>query len=492
MNDRRWLAGGGGPGIVGRAGAGRSMTGGENPARTLNSDVSYILSGCVLVPPTSKLFSQQAPLQNPGGHQGNHHSMHYIRLLRPPSVDERNNLKLVLNITTDLSDSFLRPDKPVPISVYVHGAEAGGRVRIDDGTLSWRTGMRVLKLSLPLAGQQAARRIQDVTGGDDEGPPRIRIAASRGMPDPPHAADIPSDAEGRVLGVSAPFPRPGREPCYTATREFGLHAGELLRIHEELGESMARHIWDSGVVTIGIVADMCRAGEETQWRKMPVLRNVLRSVTPDAPVNAIELGCGVGILGIGFAAALQISNLDKPRNETSAGDDVLQQTDDLGSEKSDRPDLGTVLLTDLPDAEELTRKNIEAYLEDKRTARHQNLSLDFESLDWEDGKDGVLGPRARETGWDLIIISDCTYNTDTLSALVRTLSALHRSSKAVGKPGPRVMLSTKCRHSSENAFFDMMDSDGWDVLESASQPLPVLGSDDQTVEVYLFEKKGLE
>lgn len=434
---------------------------------------------------------------NPTPHS-KHYKMHYIRLLRPPSLDERNNLKLVLNITTDLSDSFLCPDKPVPISVYAHSFESGNspnldaRVRIDDGTINWRTGMRVLKLSLPLAGQ-AIRRIQSMRN-DDESWPSIRIAASRKMPDPPYASDIPSDSEGRIVGVSAPFPWPGREPCYMATREFSVHTGqaegasELLRIHEELGESMARHIWDSGVVTVGMVADMCRAAEETRWRKMPVLRNILRSATPDDPLHAIELGCGVGILGIGFATTLRIATAGKPADEAS-GETGPLQTDDLESGHSDSPNLGTVLLTDLPDAEKLTEKNIQSYLLDQNTALKQSLPLDFESLDWEDGKEGVFGPKASGTGWDLIIISDCTYNTDTLSALVKTLSALHQASKAKGKPGPKVMLSTKCRHSSENAFFDLMKSHEWDVLESASQPLPLLGSEDQTVEIYLFEKR---
>lgn len=428
--------------------------------------------------------------------------MHYIRLLRPPSLDGKNHLKLVLTITTDLGDSFLCPDKPIPISVYAHTfqsqdpAQSGEKVRVDDGTISWRAGLRVLKLSMPLTAQ-AMRQIQSMSGADN-GSTRLRIVASRGSPDPPLISDIPFDTEGRILGLSAPFPWVGSEPCYTATREFRYRLDEPtgLVIDEEIGESIDRHVWDAGVVTAGLIVDMCRPGDESRWRKTPVLHDTLQSAKQGQLLNVIELGCGVGILGIGLATALcnrapadPSSHIDSENGAAceSTDNDVPQAAE---AESSDELEIGSVLLTDLPDAEEMTRVNIVPYSRHQKPDVHKSLPLDFESLDWEDGKDGVFGPRAGSISWDLIIISDCTYNVDMLLALVKTLSALHGSSLRPEKTGPRVMLATKPRHSSEKALFNLMDGDGWAIVEYAKQPLPVLGMEDEAVEIYLFEKAG--
>lgn len=431
--------------------------------------------------------------------------MHYIRLLRPPSLDGNNHLKLVLTITTDLGDSFLCPDKPVPISVYAHAsqsqglAQPGEGLRIDDGTISWRTGLRVLKLSMPLAAR-AVRQIQSMSPGADKSLTRLRIVASRASPEPPPIiADIPFDTGGRILGLSAQFPWAGDRPCYAATREFRHHlAGRagLLLVDEEIGESIDRHVWDAGVVTAGLLVDMCRPGGESRWRKTPLLHSTLQSVTRAHPLNAIELGCGVGILGIALATALcSRASADSSSHIDSENIAACEPTNDDGSqaseaEPSEEVEIGSVLLTDLPDAEEMTRLNMAPYSRHQKAVAHESLPLDFESLDWEDGKDGVLGPRAGSTAWDLIIISDCTYNVDMLPPLVKTLSALHRSSSRPGQTGPRVMLATKPRHTSEKALFYLMDGDGWAIVEQAKQPLPVVGLEDEVVEIYLFEKAG--
>lgn len=434
--------------------------------------------------------------------------MHYVRLLRPPSLDEKNNLKLVLTITTDLGDSFLRPEKPVPISVYAHTSESkdpaqpGDKVKIDDGTALWKPGLRVLKLDMPVTGV-ALRKIQGMRD-DEKGAPKIRIVASRKLLGPPPIAEIPFDAEGRILGLSAAFPWPGREPCYTATREFMAPRPEDpsppgLQIDEEIGESIDRHVWDAGLVTAGLVVDMCRRpGEEpSRWRETPLLRDALRSASPRNPLHVIELGCGVGILGVGLATALRGRGPAGPpggqvRPESGPGRPAADSggADSPEGEPSAGLRIGSVLLTDLPDAEEMTRKNIhDPYSRGRGAAAHESLPLDFESLDWEDGKDGVLGPRAGGTAWDIIIVSDCTYNVDMLPALVRTLSALHRSAiRLAGKTGPKVMLATKPRHPSEKALFDLMGADGWAILERASRALPVLGMGDEAVEIYLFGK----
>lgn len=423
--------------------------------------------------------------------------MHYIRLLRPPSLDQKDNLKLILTITTDLGDSFLCPERPLPLSIFALHArqevlqQAENTVKLDDGSVKWSSGSRVLKIDLHLPAQilRALRSTKD-----DNGPPRIGIVASRTGSDPPNIAEAPFDNEGRVLSLSVPLPRPGKDTCFTATRDFSTSiegTTGTLSIDEEIGESIDRHVWDAGVVTTGLIFDMCKTKNDSKWTKAPMLRKILDSAISERPLNVIELGCGVGILGIGLATALsarlQSGKLQESEYGASpvASDPTLEDATETTTENSA---LGSILLTDLPDAEEMTDGNILHYNANQCTHGSGSVSVQFESLDWEDGKNGVLGPKAKAKGWDLIIISDCTYNVDMLSALVDTLSALHVSSVHLAKSGPKVMLATKPRHSSEKALFDLMGANDWEILESASQALPTIGLDDEVVEIYLFGK----
>lgn len=423
--------------------------------------------------------------------------MHYIRLLRPPSLDRKENLKLVFTITTDLGDSFLCPEQPLPISIFgVHlrqevPQQARNSVKLDDGSVKWCSTSRVLKLDLHLPAQilRALRSARD-----DNSSPRISIVTSRAGAGPPHIAEVPFDSEGLVLGLSVPLPRPGKETCFTATRDFLTSvsgATGILRIDEEIGESIDRHVWDAGVVTTGLIFDMCKTTDDSKWTKTPMLRKILGSTTSERPLNVIELGCGVGILGIGLATALsarsQSQQLPKSENNgsTVASDPTLEDTVQTTTQT---PEVGSILLTDLPDAGEMTKGNIGHYYETRYARGPGNVSVQFEGLDWEDGKEGILGPKAKVKGWDLIIISDCTYNVDMLSALVDTLSALHNSAVGLAQSGPKVMLATKPRHSSEKALFDLMKASGWAILESASQPLPTVDLDEEVVEIYLFGK----
>ena len=165
--------------------------------------------------------------------------------------------------------------------------------------------------------------------------------------------------------------------------------------------------------------------------------------SPPEHLKVLELGSGCGIVGIGLAQLYP--NCD-------------------------------VLLTDLPEAMEILAFNIAQ----ARPASGSKLSQT--TLNWDDD----LPMSVAEGQYHLIMVSDCTYNSDSITALVGTLHRL------IGKsPRAYIVISMKVRHSSEAIFFDMMENAGLQVVAEAKFPLPdrhrtAIGQELETVEIYIF------
>ncbi|KAK4654495.1 hypothetical protein QC762_403330 [Podospora pseudocomata] len=384
--------------------------------------------------------------------------MHYIKLLRPPVVEfvrSERCLRLVLAVTTDLGDSFFSPKDPVELLVVgAYTTTKDGKEQLvpviltERNTPKWKAGMRVLKLDLPL---------------------------------PPHPIKTiqirPADRQLTALGTTDIYPPTGQGLILAAFSDVSLDRNtavppvcfrslrlptadnQALQVEEDMGDSIARHIWDSGIATVSLLADMFLS-TSPKGNPMPALKQLLQQ-DRDRPLNILEVGCGIGTLGIGVARLLALKKA--PRQTTTR-----------------------ILMTDLPEAEERARANIARQAE--ALSQAPAPSLDFESLDWIDGQNGVFGAQVQDNTWDLIVVSDCTYNTDTLSPLVKTLSALHGHS-GEQSVRPKVFLSTKSRHSSEREFWDLMAADGWSIEEEATLPLPHIDGGGNPVELYLFEKK---
>lgn len=115
-----------------------------------------------------------------------------------------------------------------------------------------------------------------------------------------------------------------------------------------------------------------------------------------------------------------------------------------------------VILTDLLDAMDLIQYNIA----DSHLASQSRLSSMI--LDW----DRDLPESITAKQFDLILVCDCTYNTDSIPALVKTLSAL-----IVRSPAAMVVVANKIRHDSELSFFDEMAGDGFIEAEQLSIPV---------------------
>lgn len=164
---------------------------------------------------------------------------------------------------------------------------------------------------------------------------------------------------------------------------------------------------------------------------------------PSRELKVLELGSGCGIVGIGLSQFRPNSN---------------------------------VLLTDLPEAMNILDYNISQ----ARPAHESQLRR--LCLNWDENVPEVVA----EEHYDLILVSDCTYNSDSIPALIKTLSSLKQNSSnaAIG-------ISMKVRHPSEAVFFDLMFSAGFIVTGHKIISLPdrqrvKIGQSLETIEIYSY------
>lgn len=139
----------------------------------------------------------------------------------------------------------------------------------------------------------------------------------------------------------------------------------------------------------------------------------------------------------------------------------------------------SVLLTDLPEAMGILDYNM------TRAQLAENSTLKKGILDWDE----ELPESVLKDHFDLILVSDCTYNSDTIPALVSTLAALVARS-----PHALVVVSMKVRHESEKVFFTLMTSTGFDQVDHSAILLPsrqmeAVGQGAiETIDLYMFCK----
>ncbi|KAK3075684.1 hypothetical protein LTR53_000726 [Teratosphaeriaceae sp. CCFEE 6253] len=333
--------------------------------------------------------------------------MHYIRFLKTPKIEVQAStviLEAVITVTTDLGETFYPEDIDLIASLRASDQDGEIYLRLK---LRWPGNARSLPISLDLSRQ------------DVDWPACMHIAArtSASAPPPgflPSVVDVWSGSLNPTEGLLG--------SGWRVERRFTSLAERTVSLLEDAGDSIARHLWDgSQALAQHIDQTICL---QVAANPLPILEAVLESATYRR-LNAIELGCGCGSVGISLAQSI--------------------------------PDCD-VLLTDLPEVTELVEANI------ARMQPAMSSKVHFEPLDWEQPLPENL--RNRING--LIIVSECTYNSDTLGSLVSTLSQLvARSPKAV------IVVSTKTRHDSEAAFFDMMHDAGF--VEGGSMRLPLPG-----------------
>jgi hypothetical protein len=296
-------------------------------------------------------------------------------------------------------------------------------------------------------------------------------------------------AQGLIVPVWVDVAAPGEESAHVCSRILKLFDDKpyTLHVEEEIGDTnLARHIWDGGLMAVAHLANLLSSSPpQGMVEGLAGLKEILAQ---DKELNILEIGSGIGTLGIGLAQILQAGVLGRTKG-------------------------ANVLMTDLPEAEERIWANILRYNSASNavpgdSSKRVEVSVDYANLDWEDGMKGKLGPKVKARLWDLIVISDCTYNTSTLMALANTLAQVNRANNQLSNlplvPGPgadgdgplqpgwnsKLMLATKPRHASERAFLGYFEGACYYEDEHVELPLPMLDGDAQKVEIYLFTKKA--
>lgn len=145
-----------------------------------------------------------------------------------------------------------------------------------------------------------------------------------------------------------------------------------------------------------------------------------------------------------------------------------------------------LILTDLDeDSLRLARHNAQ------KSRQVFNSVCECRTLDWKEPHNFTI-----DEDLGLIVASECIYNADSIPDLVTTMSDLVRRCRrdsSKGSPGPRVLISTKRRHSSEEMFFDLMSNAGFKQLEHTAIPMcdgyrESTGQDPETVDIHMFEQ----
>ena len=412
--------------------------------------------------------------------------MYYIRLLRPPTIDASDPdnpvLSLLLTITTDLGESFLYPNEPIKLLFMANSDVVRGLCIADRfleavdarQPMQWEPGMRVLNAKLRFEKRLVAEKsyVTIAAVGRSSEKKVLAMRETRELL-PWRVKEGGYKTEGLIADLHVEFGAGGVFSasvrylvCQCKPDEFGAVP---LRIEEDIGENIARHIWDAGLVTAALLADSCRA-KRRGYRAgdfLPLDRD-------KENFNILELGCGVGILGIAIASIIR------------------RVAEQQGIKSAD----SSVLLTDLPEAEERARSNISRFHKGPFWIMPSTRKIDYENLDWEEGRNSRFGPIVGSKCWDFIVLSDCTYNVDVFPALVGTLASLHALNvtksehEARDSFTTRVLMSTKPRHDSEKALFKLLEDDGWSYKLTKAIPLPKINGDTEVVEVYLIEKKA--
>ncbi|KAF9054605.1 putative methyltransferase-domain-containing protein [Panaeolus papilionaceus] len=235
-----------------------------------------------------------------------------------------------------------------------------------------------------------------------------------------------------------------------------------LKFMESTSFDLDKKIWDSG---IGLTAWLVQYKENPALGEgnssLSALHDVLFS---SSPINALELGTGIGIVSVGIAS-LRTGIMRKEVDGT----------------------LDKIFSTDVGSAIPLLEQNIRA-----NTRICGSCIPEALVLDWEDDD---LPYEVKNLGTiDLIMMADVSYNTASFPALAKTLSKLvhltreNSARSKTGRKSPVILLGYKERDPAERTFWDMAEEVGI-CFEKVGEKH---GAGGQPVEIWVGKVKGAD
>jgi hypothetical protein len=153
--------------------------------------------------------------------------VHYIRFLRTPQTTASKktiDISAVVAVTTDLGDALYPADVPLVVEVVEanHPHEA-----LYTTSLEWKSTSRALKFTIQCPGKYSSR-------------PAILHVTTKDTIDAFKTLRVP-----RILDVwSVEFPLSDKQRTEPVVeRQLWLSNRSRIRVREETGDSIARHIW---------------------------------------------------------------------------------------------------------------------------------------------------------------------------------------------------------------------------------------------------------
>lgn len=155
--------------------------------------------------------------------------VHYIRFLKPPKLSQtkttRASIKALITVTTDLGDDFLGTELEVYTNVVQRGASFGERI------FTWKPGMRALWVeSSGIPNSALKHSVNLLVSATSYGERSLGYASLKSLPEIVSSWSEPLDSQNQIAGSRV-------------ERRFAISADVTMKIFEELGESIARHIW---------------------------------------------------------------------------------------------------------------------------------------------------------------------------------------------------------------------------------------------------------
>ena len=160
----------------------------------------------------------------------------YIRFLKPPTIvnngkanKARIAVKALITITTDLGDDFYQNDIDLRVILSIAPLTEKARGETVKMTITWKKGFRTLRVEIPIEHTAVSRLAQLQLSSN--------VDTEADLLQPNKMPEVVNAWSG-IHSVSTLS-----NTIRKVERRFLLENGHMLRISEETGESIARHIW---------------------------------------------------------------------------------------------------------------------------------------------------------------------------------------------------------------------------------------------------------